>query len=215
MKRTLATLAAASTLAAGLVACSNDEAQEGTDTAETAASGVTEAAGGGEQSNPDDADENVHASDASATVSEGDDPANDGTGADGESTEPAAGEETVEQETADGETTLIPAEFKSSIEEVTGDWGQPETIQQEGDTAVATFAEGNHLVWSEDTGSVPLVGEIGNTWINGGGLNNEIGVPTAPEREITAEPGWTQEFTNGVINWVNNDGEWTAQVQQN
>lgn len=198
MKRTIALIAAAATLGGGLVACSNDEAN----TASDPDAGVVTEDKGAANATPHEADENVHASDASETVSEGDDPATDG-----------AQGETVEQQTADGNTTLIPADLKVAIEEQESEWGLPELIQQEGDKALAQFADGNYLAWSEETGAVPVIGKIAETWTVEGGLNSELGMPTAPEKELDGEQGWTQSFTNGVMQWVNDNGEWGAKTE--
>ncbi|WP_018297478.1 LGFP repeat-containing protein [Corynebacterium lubricantis] len=213
MKRTLATVIAAVTIAGGLAACTSDGGSSSDGSGDASATTGAEASGGADASASDSADSSDS---ADASESEG---ATDGADAEGEDAEGANGAEgadgeTVEQQTADGQSVLIPADFKSAIDEVSGEWGDPESIQQEDNGALATFAEENLLAWSEDSGAAPLVGMIGQTWADQGGLTNEIGLPTAPE-ETLPDGGWTQTFTNGVINWVNEGGEWTAQVEPN
>ena len=45
---------------------------------------------------------------------------------------------------------------------------------------------------------------IGETWKEDGALGNEVGLPTAGETEI--EGGWEQTFTNGTIQWTQDEG---------
>ncbi|MHA2788553.1 LGFP repeat-containing protein [Corynebacterium sp. S7] len=204
MKRTLATVIAAVTFAGGLAACSADGGSSSTGSTGASASATTSAAASSSAEASDSAD---------ASETEG---ATDGADASGEADESAAGanDATVEQKTADGNSVLVPADFKAAIDEVTGEWGEPETIQQEEGGALATFAEGNLLAWSKDSGAAPMVGMIAQTWADEGGLANTIGLPTAAEEKLP-DGGWTQKFTNGVINWVNQGGQWGAQVQPN
>lgn len=202
MKRTLASVFAAVTLAGGLVACTSDEGDTGNGSAASSDASAADSSEGADASGEADASGDASASESDdADDAEGDDAA----GGNGE---------TVEQQTADGETVLIPADFKSAIDEASADWGDPETIQQDDDEALATFADGNLLAWGDESGAAPLVGMIGQTWSDEGGLENEVGLPTGPEEELP-EGGWTQEFTDGVINWVNEGGEWGPQVEQN
>lgn len=78
------------------------------------------------------------------------------------------------------------------------------TSNDAGDT-LAEFEGGQAVVYSEANGAVPVVGKIGETWKQGGALDNEVGLPTAPEQG-SAEEGWTQSFTKGQIEWSNKDG---------
>lgn len=208
MKRAIATIAAAVTLSGGLVACGDSE-----NTASDPGEGAVTEDKGAANATPNEASENVHASDASETEGQGDTAADDEQAEGNEPTSAGAEGETVEQETADGGTALIPADLKTAIDNQESEWGLPETIQQDGDKAVAEFADGNLVGWSQDNGAAPIVGQIAATWKDGGGLNNEIGMPAAPEEELEDGQGWTQSFTNGVLQWVNENGEWGAKTE--
>lgn len=133
-----------------------------------------------------------------------------GTEESGESTEAAS----TQVNTADGNTVLVSTALAEEIDAVSGDWGQPESVEESDAGSVATFAEGHMLVYSEETGAQPLVGMIGQTWQNDGGLSNPIGLPTAAEQRNEESSGWSQEFQNGTIEWVRGeDGEFTANTQ--
>lgn len=108
-------------------------------------------------------------------------------------------EETVDVETADGNTALVPQAFADAIAEREQDWGQPQTIQEGHNGSIAKFENGDRIVYSEDTGAVELVGMIGAAWDEQGGMDGEVGLPVAAEQET--DNGWTQEFQNGVISW--------------
>ncbi|WIM68507.1 hypothetical protein QP027_03680 [Corynebacterium breve] len=192
MKRTLVALVSVVALAGGLSACGSEPTDTPSEsTAETSAD--------------TNADTNAESAATSATESASQESGAEAT--DGEVSE------SVELKTADGTVTLVPADFKAAIDEVVGEWGDPETIQQDAHGALASFKEGNLLAWAQESGAAPLVGKIAETWANDGGLNNTIGLPTGPEEEI--DGGWTQTFTNGVINWVQNNGKWEAEIEQN
>lgn len=137
---------------------------------------------------------------------------------DTETTEPTGEEgaaDTTEVESADGETLMIPTAAAEAGEQA--DFGAPESVDEgpEGQTLV-TYAEGNHIVYSEETGAQPLVGMIAETWVEEGGFDAAVGLPTAPESESDDRAGWAQDFTNGTIAWVADDtGEFGADIQTN
>lgn len=126
----------------------------------------------------------------------------------------AADGESVEVETASGESVLVPGAFAEALTDAEGDWGQPDTVEEgENGAFVATYANGDAITYSEETGAVELVGEIGNTWAAEGGLGNPVGLPTAPETEV--DGGWTQDFQNGTISWLDDGtGTFSATVEQ-
>lgn len=126
-----------------------------------------------------------------------------------------AAADTTEVESVDGETLTIPAAAAAAGEEA--DFGAPESVDEgpDGQTLV-TYADGNHIIYSEETGAQPLVGMIAETWVEEGGFDASVGLPTSPERESDDRAGWTQEFTNGTISWVADDaGEFEADIQEN
>ncbi|WP_273352995.1 hypothetical protein [Corynebacterium resistens] len=53
-------------------------------------------------------------------------------------------------------------------------------------------------------GAVPLKGKIGEIWEKEGGLENKLGLPTAPEKGDAAS-GWTQSFQKGVLKWAKDE----------
>lgn len=187
MSRRIVAVAAATTLALGVTACS--EAEDAASKAGDAAASATSAAGDAA---------------ASATSAVGD----------AVSTSEAADGESVEVQTAGGNPVLVPGAFAQAVTDREGDWGQPVTVEEgENATFLAAFDNGNHLTYSEETGAVELVGEIGNTWIAEGGLSNPIGLPTDTESQV--DGGWSQDFQNGTISWLDGgNGEFSATVEQ-
>lgn len=122
--------------------------------------------------------------------------------------------ETVELQTADGNTVLVPATFADGVSQRESEWGQPQAVQQSGEILIATFDSGDRLVFSEETGAVELVGMIGQAWDDHGGAEAEVGLPTEAEEEI--DNGWTQNFQNGVITYTDDGtGAYEAHIEQN
>lgn len=77
--------------------------------------------------------------------------------------------------------------------------------------SLVTFPEG-YIVNSAEGGAQALVGMIGETWIGEGGLSAAVGLPTGPEEATTN--GWTQQFTSGVISWLDDgSGQFAASVE--
>lgn len=194
---------AAAVLSLGVVSCS--EAEDAATEAESVISDVT-----GENG----ADDGGASSDPSA------EPTDDGadeTGAaeNGEETGETGADETTEVEAADGSMIEIPAAVASLAE--SGDFGAPESVEDgpNGESLV-TYADGRHIVHSEESGAQPLVGMIGETWVSEGGFDAPVGLPTAAEVANEDGNGWTQEFTQGSIAWTADDsGEYSADVQAN
>lgn len=188
---------AATTLALGVTACS--EAEDAASQAGDAAGSATSAAGEAASSATSAAGEANESATASASESaEGSD------------------SETTEFKTADGKSVLVPAAFAEALDDAAGegDFGTPATIEEgENGSFLAAFDNGNHITYSEETGAVKLIGEIGNTWVADGALANPIGLPTDTESEV--DGGWTQEFQNGAISWLKGEaGDFAAEVEQ-
>lgn len=185
---------AATTLALGVTACS--EAEDAASSAGDAAGSATSAAG----------------SAAASATSAASSAAESATSASSESAEG----ETTEFKTADGKSVLVPAAFAKALTDAEGkgDFGTPATIEEgEDGTFLAAFDNGNHITFSEETGAVELIGEIGNTWISEGGLTNPVGLPKAAESAV--DGGWSQEFQNGTISWLKGaTGDFAAEVEQ-
>ena len=86
--------------------------------------------------------------------------------------------------------------------------GMFKSAEKAGDNVLAEFDNG-WVVSSPDGGTHPIVGKIGETWNADGALDNEVGLPTDGEKEI--EGGWEQPFTNGTIQWTQDeDGQFSA-----
>lgn len=194
---------AATTLALGVTACS--EAEDAASQAGDAAGSATSAAGEAASSATSAAGEANES--ATASASESAEPS--------ESTE-GSDSETTEFKTADGKSVLVPAAFAEALDDAAGDgdFGTPATIEEgENGSFLAAFDNGNHITYSEETGAVKLIGEIGNTWVADGALANPIGLPTDTESEV--DGGWTQEFQNGAISWLKGEaGDFAAEVEQ-
>ena len=177
--RKIVASAAALTLGAtGLVACSNDGEGEPTSTeivSETATETeiVTEGA----------------AADASDEA---------GAGA-------AAGnaEATEEITTADGATAMVPAGVKAAMDEYAQpEWGEPMAVEETDGGWIVTYDNEHYITWNENTGGAPTWGQIANEWITDVRLDQKMGFPVAPETENADKSGWTQEFENGTIEWT-------------
>lgn len=177
--RKIVASAAALTLGAtGLVACSNDGEGEPTSTeivSETATETeiVTEGA----------------AADASDEA---------GAGA-------AAGnaEATEEITTADGATAMVPAGVKGTMDKYAQpEWGEPMAVEETDGGWIVTYDNEHYITWNENTGGAPTWGQIANEWITDVHLDKKMGFPVAPETENADKSGWTQEFENGTIEWT-------------
>lgn len=205
MTRRIAGGFAAATLSVALVACSDaeDAANDAKDTAGSVAADATDAAGSAaaEATSKDDADD--------ADASEGADASDDKDDADDK------GGATKFIATANGDVD-VPADFASAIEEKKAEWGDVKSIEQgDDDEFLANFDNGNLLTFDDDEGAQPIVGKIAETWKEQGGLDSEVGLPKAAEEKAAQGKGWTQQFDNGVISWIQDEsGKFTSSVEK-
>ena len=205
MARRIAGGFAAATLSVALVACSDaeDAANDAKDTAGSVAADATDAAGSAaaEATSKDDADD--------ADASEGADASDDKDDADDK------GGATKSIATANGDVD-VPADFASAIEEKKAEWGDVKSIEQgDDDEFLANFDNGNLLTFDDDEGAQPIVGKIAETWKEQGGLDSEVGLPKAAEEKAAQGKGWTQQFDNGVISWLQDEsGKFTSSVEK-
>ena len=205
MTRRIAGGFAAATLSVALVACSDaeDAANDAKDTAGSVAADATDAAGSAaaEATSKDDADD--------ADASEGADASDDKDDADDK------GGATKSIATANGDVD-VPADFASAIEEKKAEWGDAKSIEQgDDDEFLANFDNGNLLTFDDDEGAQPIVGKIAETWKEQGGLDSEVGLPKAAEEKAAQGKGWTQQFDNGVISWIQDEsGKFTSSVEK-
>ena len=204
MTRRIAGGFAAATLSVALVACSDaeDAADDAKDTAGSVAADATDAAGSAaaEATSKDDADDADDSEDAEASDSED---ADDKDGA------------TKSIATANGDVE-VPADFASAIEEKKAEWGDVKSIEQgDDDEFLANFDNGNLLTFGDDEGAQPIVGKIAETWKEQGGLDSEVGLPKAAEEKAAQGKGWTQQFDDGVISWIQDEsGKFTSSVEK-
>lgn len=202
MTRRIAGGFAAATLSVALVACSDaeDAANDAKDSAGSVAADATDAAGSAaaEATSNDDADDKDDADDADAS-----DDADDKDGA------------TKSIATANGDVD-VPADFASAIEEKKAEWGDVKSIEQgDDDEFLANFDNGNLLTFDDDEGAQPIVGKIAETWKEQGGLDSEVGLPKAAEEKAAQGKGWTQQFDDGVISWIQDEsGKFTSSVEK-
>lgn len=205
MTRRIAGGFAAATLSVALVACSDaeDAANDAKDTAGSVAADATDAAGSAaaEATSKDDADD--------ADASEGADASDDKDDADDK------GGATKSIATANGDVD-VPADFASAIEEKKAEWGDVKSIEQgDDDEFLANFDNGNLLTFDDDEGAQPIVGKIAETWKEQGGLDSEVGLPKAAEEKAAQGKGWTQQFDDGVISWIQDEsGKFTSSVEK-
>ncbi|MDK8677666.1 LGFP repeat-containing protein [Corynebacterium tuberculostearicum] len=210
MTRRIAGGFAAATLSVALVACSDaeDAANDAKDSAGSVAADATDAAGSAaaEATSNDDADDADASEDAEASDSEDADDKDD---ADDK------GGATKSIATANGDVD-VPADFASAIEEKKAEWGDVKSIEQgDDDEFLANFDNGNLLTFDDDEGAQPIVGKIAETWKEQGGLDSEVGLPKAAEEKAAQGKGWTQQFDDGVISWIQDEsGKFTSSVEK-
>ena len=184
---------AAVALSLGVASCSN--AEDAVDSATDAANSATSAAG----SAINDATGTSSASTTEPSGTSGSDSGSD-----------SAGGDTTEVESADGSTISIPTAVVTAAN--AAGFSTPESVEEgpNGESLV-TFPE-CYIVNSAEVGAQALVGMIGETWIGEGGLSAAVGLPTGPEEATTN--GWTQQFTSGVISWLDDgSGQFAASVE--
>lgn len=210
MTRRIAGGFAAATLSVALVACSDaeDAANDAKDSAGSVAADATDAAGSAaaEATSNDDADDADDSEDAEASDSEDADDKDD---ADDK------GGATKSIATANGDVD-VPADFASAVEEKKAEWGDVKSIEQgDDDEFFANFDNGNLLTFDDDEGAQPIVGKIAETWKEQGGLDSEVGLPKAAEEKAAQGKGWTQQFDDGVISWIQDEsGKFTSSVEK-
>lgn len=201
---------AAATLSVALVACSDaeDAANDAKDTAGSVAADASDAAGSA-------VDEATSEKDKDAESSESED-ADDSESADSESEDADSKDgDTKTVSTANGDQE-VPAALASAIEEKKAEWGDVQSVESSDKGSLATFDGGNLLAMAKDGDEAqPIVGKIAETWKEQGGLDAEVGLPKAAEEKATDGKGWTQQFDNGVISWLQDEsGKFTSSVEK-
>ena len=191
-RKIIASAAALTIGATGLVACSNDDDAEPTST-EVVSETATET---------DTATETTSAEES--TTSAAADDADDA-------------EATEEITTADGATAMVPAGVVAAMDEYAmPEWGEPMAVEETDGGWIVTYDNEHYVTWNENTGGAPTWGQIANEWLTDVRLDQKLGFPVAPETENEDQSGWTQEFENGTIEWTRGgtDDAFTAIVTE-
>ena len=187
-RKIIASAAALTIGATGLVACSNDDDAEPTST-EVVSETATET---------DTATETTSAEESTTSAA-----------ADAEATE--------EITTADGATAMVPAGVVAAMDEYAApEWGEPMAVEETDGGWIVTYDNEHYVTWNENTGGAPTWGQIANEWLTDVRLDQKLGFPVAPETKNEDQSGWTQEFENGTIEWTRGgtDDAFTAIVTE-
>ena len=183
MTRIATAIVGSAALLGGLAACSSDDAQDAANNAKDQAGQV--------------------ATDATDKAGDAMDGAKDkaGEAMNGLGLGDAAGEDVAEADLPESIT-----EAASSFTSPYGaEAGEFKSAKKVGDAVAAEYENVTFVESPETNGAQPLIGKIRETWVANGALENEIGLPTAPESEI--ENGWEQPFTKDTMKWTSEDGQ--------
>ncbi|MBI9000074.1 hypothetical protein M0E87_07105 [Corynebacterium sp. CCM 9185] len=119
---------------------------------------------------------------------------------------------------AAGRAVAVPTpivEMYESMGGTAGHLGELTDLKEKDGRYLAAFNEGYYIAYSKDTGAQRLNGKIAETWMSEGGLESELGLPTAYEVERKDGNGWTQNFEHGDIIWSQTDGAWGSTIEKN
>ncbi|OFN54374.1 hypothetical protein HMPREF2547_09525 [Corynebacterium sp. HMSC055G02] len=192
-------------LLGGLAACSSDDAQDAANNAKDQAGQVatdaTDKAGDAMDGAKDKAGEAADgAKDKAGEAADGaKDKANEAMN--GLGLGDAAGEDVAEADLPESITEAA-SSFTSPYDSEAGEFKSAKKV---GDAVAAEYENVTFVESPETNGAQPLIGKIRETWVANGALENEIGLPTAPESEI--ENGWEQPFTKDTMKWTSEDGQ--------
>lgn len=181
----------AATLSLGLTACTTDgDNKEVTETAT-----ATETTGTTTETATDTTD--ASATDTSASESVATETA----------TETATATETKAVDMVELDGQQVPADIAAKIEELGGveKLDGISKVTKEGDADVVYLGEHRRVYFTPETGAHLIQGKILETWIEQGGVDSELGLPTSDEKEITN--GWQSDFQKGQITWTSATGE--------
>lgn len=194
MTRIATAIVGSAALLGGLAACSSDDAQDAANNAKDQAGQVATDA-------TDKAGDTMDgAKDKAGEAADGaKDKANEAMN--GLGLGDAAGEDVAEADLPESIT-----EAASSFTSPYGtEAGEFKSAKKVGDAVAAEYENVTFVESPETNGAQPLIGKIRETWVANGALENEIGLPTAPESEI--ENGWEQPFTKDTMKWTSEDGQ--------
>ena len=183
MTRIATAIVGSAALLGGLAACSSDDAKDAANNAKDQAGQV--------------------ATDATDKAGDAMDGAKDkaGEAMNGLGLGDAAGEDVAEADLPESITEAA-SSFTSPYDSEAGEFKSAKKV---GDAVAAEYENVTFVESPETNGAQPLIGKIRETWVANGALENEIGLPTAPESEI--ENGWEQPFTKDTMKWTSEDGQ--------
>ncbi|EPD45693.1 MULTISPECIES: hypothetical protein [unclassified Corynebacterium] len=205
MTRIATAIVGSAALLGGLAACSSDDAQDAANNAKDQAGQVatdaTDKAGDAMDGAKDKASD--AADGAKDKAGEAADGAKDkaGEAMNGLGLGDAAGEDVAEADLPESITEAA-SSFTSPYDSEAGEFKSAKKV---GDAVAAEYENVTFVESPETNGAQPLIGKIRETWVANGALENEIGLPTAPESEI--ENGWEQPFTKDTMKWTSEDGQ--------
>ena len=205
MTRIATAIVGSAALLGGLAACSSDDAQDAANNAKDQAGQVatdaTDKAGDAMDGAKDKAGEAADgAKDKAGEAADGaKDKANEAMN--GLGLGDAAGEDVAEADLPESITEAA-SSFTSPYDSEAGEFKSAKKV---GDAVAAEYENVTFVESPETNGAQPLIGKIRETWVANGALENEIGLPTAPESEI--ENGWEQPFTKDTMKWTSEDGQ--------
>ena len=205
MTRIATAIVGSAALLGGLAACSSDDAQDAANNAKDQAGQVatdaTDKAGDAMDGAKDKAGEAADgAKDKAGEAADGTkDKANEAMN--GLGLGDAAGEDVAEADLPESITEAA-SSFTSPYDSEAGEFKSAKKV---GDAVAAEYENVTFVESPETNGAQPLIGKIRETWVANGALENEIGLPTAPESEI--ENGWEQPFTKDTMKWTSEDGQ--------
>ena len=201
MTRIATAIVGSAALLGGLAACSSDDAQDAANNAKDQAGQV--------------------ATDATDKAGDAMDGAKDKAGDAADGAKDKAGEAADGAKDKAGEAMnglglgedVAEADLPESITEAASSFTSPydaeagefKSAKKVGDAVAAEYENVTFVESPETNGAQPLIGKIRETWVANGALENEIGLPTAPESEI--ENGWEQPFTKDTMKWTSEDGQ--------
>lgn len=205
MTRIATAIVGSAALLGGLAACSSDDAQDAANNAKDQAGQVatdaTDKAGDAMDGAKDKAGDAADgAKDKAGEAADGaKDKANEAMN--GLGLGDAAGEDVAEADLPESITEAA-SSFTSPYDSEAGEFKSAKKV---GDAVAAEYENVTFVESPETNGAQPLIGKIRETWVANGALENEIGLPTAPESEI--ENGWEQPFTKDTMKWTSEDGQ--------
>ncbi|MCL0246112.1 hypothetical protein JIM95_008175 [Corynebacterium sp. CCM 8835] len=195
-----------------------DGADKAKDGAEDAARDAKDAAKDGADKAKDGAED--AARDAKDAAKDGADKAKDG--AEDAARDAKDAKDDVEHKTevtdASGKEIAVPTpivEMYESMGGTAGHLGKLTDLKEKHGRYLAAFNKGYYIAYSKETGAQRLNGKIAETWMAEGGLESDLGMPTAYEVERQDGNGWTQNFQHGDIIWSQTDGTWGPTIEKN